>query len=112
MISKTTKIISLTTLCILMLTACQKETSCQVNGLAIDKSIIGIDREHIISKIGQPRSSAVEVKGFDEWTFSAGRKRYAVVLRYKLKNNTYYVSDQKCVKVKAGLEVSNYVIWH
>ena len=112
MINNITKVFGLTILSVAMLTACQKEVDCQINGLAIDKSIIGVDRDTILSKIGEPEKSAIAMKDFDEFTFSAGKKHYAVVLRYKLKNDKYYVFDQKCVKVKARLELSNYVIWH
>lgn len=107
-----TRTFSLITLFIVTLTACQKEVSCQINGVAIDKSIIGVDRDTVLSKIGQPKNSAIATKGFDEFTFSAERKRYAVVLRYQLKNDKYYVLDQKCIKAKGRLELSNSVIWH
>ena len=112
MINNITKVFGLTILSVAMLTACHKEVDCQINGLAIDKSLIGVDRDTILSKIGEPEKSAIAIKGFDELTFSVGKKHYAVVLRYKLKNDKYYVFDQKCVKVNVRLELSNYVIWH
>lgn len=97
---------------IVLIAGCNKEVACQMNGLAIDDNLIGVDRNYILTKLGQPEYSAIAIKGFDEFTFSVANKSYAIILRYELKNSDYYASSQKCLKTRARLEISNRVIWH
>lgn len=111
-IEKSIKIGIIVVSIIFALTACQKESNCEINGIVIDESIIGTNRSDILLKFGQPESSALEVKGFEEFTFAGNNKKHAVILRYKIEDNTYYVSSQKCITVKPRFELFNYVIWH
>ena len=111
-IEKLIKIGTIVVSIIFALTACQKRTSCEINGIVIDESIIGSTRSNILLKFGQPEFSDLGVKGFESFTFAGNNKKYAVILRYKIEDNTYYVSSQKCITVKPRFELFNYVIWH
>lgn len=91
----------------------EKEIRCDINGLTIDNSIVGLTREQVIAKLGQPRMSDLNIKGFDDYRYSMDNKTFAVILHYEKRENQYYVSvNPKCTKADATLEISNHVVWH
>ena len=109
MIKKITAIIFLG----LILVGCfNKETSCTVNGLVIDASIKGMDRDKIIETIGTSNLSALEVKGFEDYIYEFNGKKYGISLHYELINNRYLVSNYKCIKVEPKIELFDHVLWH
>ncbi len=89
-----------------------KNVECEVNGLAIDSRVIGMERSQIIKNIGKPSTTALPIKSFEEYPFAVAGKQYALVFHYEKRQNDFYVNYYKCIKVKPKLQISNYVIWH
>lgn len=99
-------------LCTVVVAANNKKINCQINGVAINQDLIGVNRVMIIAKFGQPEYSALDIKGFEEYSFAQNNKAFAVILRYEYKDDVFYVSNYQCLKAKAKLELFNRVIWH
>ena len=90
----------------------EKQVACQMNGVPINESLIGQQRQFILKKLGQPVHSDLGIKGFDEYTFMVNNKSYAVILHYTQKSATYSVSQQKCIKTNPKLEIAKHILWH
>lgn len=86
-----------------------QQTQCHINGLSINEQL---SRNQLINLMGQPTQSAINIKGFDEYSYTFNQKTFAVVIHYKLQQNTSYISSVKCIKTKPKLAISKYVIWH
>ena len=95
-----------------VLSACQDNQYCVLNGSVIDDSIIGTKRSDVLSKFGKPKWSDMGVKGFDEFVTSKNGKDYALIIRYRTTNNAHYVSSQKCIAANPKLEMFGHVLWH
>lgn len=89
-----------------------QQTQCHINGLSINEQLIGMSRNQLIKLMGQPTQSAINIKGFDEYSYTFNQKTFAVVIHYKLQQNTSFISSVKCIKAKLKLATSKYVIWH
>ncbi|WP_230655690.1 hypothetical protein [Psychrobacter sp. I-STPA10] len=90
----------------------EKQVSCQINGVPINEQLIGKPRAFILKKLGQPVHSDLGIKHFEEYTFMANHKSYAVILHYTQKSATYYISGQKCIKTNPKIEIANHILWH
>lgn len=104
--------LSLSTLAIIVIINLNKEVSCEINGLKIDKSLIGMERNKVFTYLGNPKNSAIEIKGFDEFVFKIDKKEFTIVVHYKNSGENYYVSSHKCIRSHPSLEIHNYILWH
>lgn len=89
-----------------------RQIVCNINGLVINKEIVGTPREVILDKLGAPRNSDLGIKSFDDYSYSLDGKNFAVLIRYKESAGKYQVSSSQCLKSQPKLILFNRVIWH
>lgn len=111
MIKKITIIIITSSL--FLLTGClDKEVTCEINDINLNRGLIGLDRKEVIRILGEPNHSDLAVKSFEDYSYKFGNKSYGLIVRYKTENHNYYVVEVKCIKSNPQFEIFNRVIWH
>lgn len=70
----------------------------EINGVVLDESILGASRDDIIKKLGEPKLSALMIKGFEDYQYVINDDDYGLVLHYRKVNENYFVSGVKFIK--------------
>ena len=70
----------------------------EINGVVLDKSILGSARDDVIKKLGEPKLSALAIKGFDNYQYLINNDDYGLVVHYEKFNEDYFVSGVKFIK--------------
>ncbi|OBX85159.1 hypothetical protein [Moraxella nonliquefaciens] len=74
------------------------KNSVEINGVMIDESILGTSRTDVIKKLGEPKLSALAIKGFDDYQYVINNDDYGLVIHYEKLNEDYFVSGVKFIK--------------
>lgn len=89
-----------------------RQIVCNINGLVINKEIVGTPREVILDKLGTPRHSDLGIKYFDDYSYNLDGKNFAVLIKYEESAGKYQISSSRCLKSQPKIILFNHVIWH